>query len=74
MPTQNPKKTLTMWERIKAGMATIGEMADTLSKRNKKRTKPPVDTGRAHPRRRPVPVPTPNPQQQAAIDKANEEK
>ncbi len=60
MPKKSKPK-LSMWERIREGMRTIGEMAESMSNRNKKPKKPPVDTGRVSPR--PV-KPQPSPEQE----------
>jgi hypothetical protein len=63
------KKKKSLWQTLRERLNSIGEMADAIGKRTKKK-KPRVDTGRVS--RKPV-RPQPNPQQQAAIDAAQKE-
>lgn len=61
------RKPQSVYERIREGMRTIGDMARSLKK--KKAEPPPVDTGRV--RRRPV-RPEPSPEQAEYLRKQRE--
>ena len=65
MPKKPTQPKQTMWERIKAGMATIGDMVDTLTARTKKK---PTATAKIRTQRKATPTPQPSPEQQEYLD------